>query len=321
MHHLKPWIIGEDASDINAMWHRIFRKAAYLGPRGLPTAVVSGLDIALWDIKGKVTGRPVYDLLGGKVRPSIPTYANGWFFALDGFPMATTPEAYGAAAARAVAKGHTVVKCDPFHEMYQYHTAYLGGQITPEGEDFGINVIAAIREAVGPNVGVLLDAHGHDNVFLDHKLNFRGDQLFLPDRPGLGVDLHVELLARSRSTAGRAHDLIAADPALRAGVGQLGLWQSVPTRLSRPVPAPRSVAALAYRRRWPRVRLLQRRRCITCLIGRQRPLACERSTLHRRWISASSPSTERPRPAPVARRPRQSDCGARSQRPRLAARR
>jgi L-alanine-DL-glutamate epimerase-like enolase superfamily enzyme len=77
--HLTPWIIGEGSHDINAMWHRIFRKAAYPGPRGLPTAVVSCLDIALWDIKGKVTGRPIYDLFGGKVRPSIPISANGWF--------------------------------------------------------------------------------------------------------------------------------------------------------------------------------------------------------------------------------------------------
>ena len=52
--HLRPWIVGQDAADITAMWHRLFRKATYLGPRGLPTAVVSGIDIALWDIKGKV---------------------------------------------------------------------------------------------------------------------------------------------------------------------------------------------------------------------------------------------------------------------------
>ena len=121
IHHLKPWIVGQDAADINAMWHRIFRKAAYLGPRGLPTAVVSGLDIALWDIKGKIAGRPIYDLLGGKVRPTIPTYANGWFFALDGFPAATTPDEYGAAAKRAVQHGHTVVKCDPFLDPIGAH--------------------------------------------------------------------------------------------------------------------------------------------------------------------------------------------------------
>jgi L-alanine-DL-glutamate epimerase-like enolase superfamily enzyme len=48
--------------------------------------------------------------------------------------------------------------------------------------------------SVGPSVGILLDAHGHYNVFVDHPLDFRGDQLFLSDRPGLGVDLDVELL-------------------------------------------------------------------------------------------------------------------------------
>ena len=77
--------------------------------------------------------------------------------------------------------------------MYKYHTGYLSGQISPEGEDFGINVIAAMREAVGPNIGILLDAHGHYNVFLDHPLDLRGDQLLLSDRPGLGVHFDVEL--------------------------------------------------------------------------------------------------------------------------------
>jgi L-alanine-DL-glutamate epimerase-like enolase superfamily enzyme len=78
--------------------------------------------------------------------------------------------------------------------MEPYHTGYLHGQISSEGEDFGVHVIAAIREAVGPHVGVLPGAHGHYNVFVDHKLDFRGDQLFLSDRPGLGVDLDVERL-------------------------------------------------------------------------------------------------------------------------------
>jgi galactonate dehydratase len=49
-------------------------------------------------------------------------------------------------------------------EMNQFHTGYLSGQISPEGEDFGVNVIAAMRDAVGPNIGILLDAHGHYNV-------------------------------------------------------------------------------------------------------------------------------------------------------------
>jgi galactonate dehydratase len=161
---LRPWIVGQDAADITAMWHRLFRKAAYLGPRGLPTAVVSGIDIALWDIKGRLAGRPVHDLLGGKVRDSVPLYANGWFAALDGHPACATPEEYAAAARRVVGRGHAAIKLDPFHEMVPHHTGYLGGQITAAGEEFGVACVAAIREAIAPGVEVLIDAHGQYNV-------------------------------------------------------------------------------------------------------------------------------------------------------------
>jgi galactonate dehydratase len=161
---LRPWIVGQDADDLTAMWHRLFRKAAYLGPRGLPTAVVSGIDIALWDVKGKVAGRPVYDLLGGKVRPSVPLYANGWFAGGDGHPACATAEDYAAAARRIVARGHAAIKCDPFHEMVPFHTGYLDGRISAAGEAFGVACVAAIREAVGPAVELLIDAHGQYNV-------------------------------------------------------------------------------------------------------------------------------------------------------------
>ena len=152
--HLRPWIVGQEAADITAMWHRLFRKATYLGPRGLPTAVVSGIDIALWDIKGKVADRPVYDLLGGKVRDSIPLYANGWFAAQDGHPACATPGDYAASARRVVARGHAAIKLDPFHEMVPYHTGYLAGQITAAGEEFGVACVVAVREAVGPEVEI-----------------------------------------------------------------------------------------------------------------------------------------------------------------------
>jgi galactonate dehydratase len=155
---LAEFVVGEDPADINRIWHTLFRKPAYLGPRGLPTAVVSGIDIALWDIKGKALGRPIYDLLGGKLRDTVRLYANGWF---DG---CATPEEYAAAARRTVAAGHTALKCDPFLEMLPYHTGYLSGQISPAGEELGVSIIAAMREAVGPSVEILIDAHGHYNV-------------------------------------------------------------------------------------------------------------------------------------------------------------
>ena len=115
---VREFVIGEDPTNITRLWHTLFRKAAYLGPRGLPTAIISGIDIALWDIKGKALNRPVYDLLGGSVRPAVPLYANAWF------PGCETPEQYAEAARRVVATGHTAIKLDPFLEMRPLHTAY-----------------------------------------------------------------------------------------------------------------------------------------------------------------------------------------------------
>jgi len=155
---VREFVIGEDPADINKLWHTLFRKAAYLGPRGLPTAVISGIDIALWDIKGKALNRPIYDLIGGRMRPAVPLYANAWF------PGCETPEQYADAARRVVATGHVALKLDPFLEMRPFHTAYVSGQISAAGEELGVNIVAAVREAVGPAVEILIDAHGHYNV-------------------------------------------------------------------------------------------------------------------------------------------------------------
>jgi galactonate dehydratase len=155
---IREFVIGEDPSDINRLWHTLFRKATYLGPRGLPTAVISGIDIALWDIKGKALNRPIYDLIGGRMRAAVPLYANAWFTGCR------TPEQYAEAARRVVATGHRVLKLDPFLEMQQFHTGYVSGQISAAGEELGINIVAAIREAVGPAIEILIDAHGNFNV-------------------------------------------------------------------------------------------------------------------------------------------------------------
>ena len=123
------------------------------------TTVISGIDIALWDIKGKALGRPVYDLLGGRFRDSITLYANGWFGGCK------TPDDFAQAAKRVVAQGYTAMKFDPFaFEMGPYHTGYVSGMISAGGEDLGINHVAAVREAVGPQIEILIDAHGHYNV-------------------------------------------------------------------------------------------------------------------------------------------------------------
>jgi len=72
--HYREWLIGKDASAIGALWQEMYRSQYFEGGRVL-TAAISAIDIALHDIKGKALGVPVYQLLGGKHRDRIPTFA------------------------------------------------------------------------------------------------------------------------------------------------------------------------------------------------------------------------------------------------------
>ena len=153
---VKDSIIGRDPNHIEAIWHELYRNYTYLGSRGLITTVISGIDIALWDIKGKALGRPIYDLLGGPVRDNILLYTH---------PQYGPPGGVAESARQLVAEGFTALKTDPFwEEMGPYHTAYMSGIISRRGERRGAEIIAAIREAVGPEVEILIDAHGNYDV-------------------------------------------------------------------------------------------------------------------------------------------------------------
>ncbi len=153
---LKDSLVGKDPSHIERLWIELFRNYTYLGNRGLITTVISGVNIALWDIKGKALGKPVYDLLGGPVRDSILLYTH---------PRFGRPEEVAESGQQLVAEGFTALKTDPFSaEMGQYHTAYVGGYISVEGVRRAERTIAALRDAVGPDIEVLIDAHGNYNV-------------------------------------------------------------------------------------------------------------------------------------------------------------
>ncbi|MDP6302931.1 MAG: mandelate racemase/muconate lactonizing enzyme family protein, partial [SAR202 cluster bacterium] len=129
---ITPDLLGEDPADIERLWHLMFRRFSYLGSRGLPTAMTAGIDIALWDIKGKATGSPVYDLLGGRFRDEVRLYANSWFEGCE------SPEDYARAAReRVLAEGHTALKLDPFREMTATHHMFSDGQISAAGEQEG----------------------------------------------------------------------------------------------------------------------------------------------------------------------------------------
>jgi galactonate dehydratase len=153
---VKSSLIGRDPGHIEAIWQELYRNYTYLGSRGLITTLISGIDIALWDIKGKVVGKPIYDLLGGPVRDAVPLYTH---------PQYGPPNVTAASAKKQVSEGFKAVKNDPFwEEMGSSHTARMSGYISTKGVQRGAEIIAAVRDAVGPDIEILIDAHGHYDV-------------------------------------------------------------------------------------------------------------------------------------------------------------
>lgn len=109
-------------------------------------SAISGIEQAMWDIVGKACGQPVYNLLGGPSRSRVRVYANGWG---DG---GRTPEAIAESAKKVVAQGFTALKFDPFPNPWRTF-------IDRRQETAAIDAVAAVRDAVGPDVDILIEVH------------------------------------------------------------------------------------------------------------------------------------------------------------------
>ena len=133
---LKTLVLGMDASDVVGVWQKIYTMQLASHGMGAACAIaMSGLDMALWDIRGKAVGWPVYKLLGGHARP-IPAYAGG--VSLGYQPPEELVEEAGAVAAR----GYRALKLR------------LGD--TPAND---ITRVEAVRQALGPELDILTDAN------------------------------------------------------------------------------------------------------------------------------------------------------------------
>src|SRR5579871_6657718 len=132
-------VLGRDPFDVEAVIGGMIRDQ-YQGGATVLTAI-SGVEIALWDIIGKATNQPVYRLLGGRCHARIPAYANGWYGG------ARTPADYAERARAAVARGYRALKFDPFGTAWK--------DLAPEEAEAAVERVAAVREAVGPGVGLM----------------------------------------------------------------------------------------------------------------------------------------------------------------------
>ncbi len=147
--HIKEYLIGKDPRDVEKHYHDIYRDAYWRGGAVLMSAL-SAVECALWDILGKSLGVPVYRLLGGKVNEKVRIYVNGWFAG------AKTPEEFAEKAKIAVKRGITAMKWDPFGKSYL--------EISNKDLDTALRNVAAVREAVGDKVDLLIEGHGRFNV-------------------------------------------------------------------------------------------------------------------------------------------------------------
>ncbi|MBT3361537.1 MAG: mandelate racemase/muconate lactonizing enzyme family protein, partial [Rhodospirillales bacterium] len=143
---LSRYMVGRDPFEI-----KYFTQMAYdeFGARRGSLefySAVSGIETALWDVVGKALGQPVYNLLGGKVREKIRVYANGWSYKMY------EPDDFARAAVGVVEQGFTAMKFDPLPRPWRTY-------IPRDHIHHAVKVVKAIRDAVGPDVELLLDIH------------------------------------------------------------------------------------------------------------------------------------------------------------------
>jgi D-galactarolactone cycloisomerase len=141
---MRPLLVGQDPMRSEWLWQEIYARFRDHGQKGSIIQGLSGVDIALWDLKGKFLGQPVHRLMGGPIRTAVDAYATGLYRRETG-----TPEAYlGEEAAGYRGQGFKAVKLKVGY-----------------GVDEDVRVTRAVRDAIGPDIGLMIDAnHAYDTV-------------------------------------------------------------------------------------------------------------------------------------------------------------
>ncbi len=147
---LKRLIVGRSPMEIEKMRFEVYRDIYWKGGPVLMSAI-SGVEMAMWDIVGKYFNTPVYNLFGGKMRDRVKMYANGWFSG------SKTPENFAAKAKQTVALGVRALKWDPFGKAHM--------TLTKEEMHTAVESVAAVREAVGDDIELLIECHGRFNPY------------------------------------------------------------------------------------------------------------------------------------------------------------
>lgn len=171
-------IIGEDPMNIEKIWEKIFRKTFWgMGGGTVVFAAISAIDIALWDIKGKALGVPVYQLLGGKCNDNLRTYASQLQFNWGTDIKSQTlvePEEYAEVTLKAMAEGYDCIKVDPiyFSPRRSDGSVYTPGQgdwkitgpLKKEVIDTVYKRVEAMRMAGGDDLDIIIEMHSNTDT-------------------------------------------------------------------------------------------------------------------------------------------------------------
>ena len=138
-------VIGADPFDVERLSWNVLR-AEYGRPGEIAQSALASFDVACWDLIGQSLGVPIWKLIGGRFRDRVPAYANGWYQA------ERDPQAIAALAGRVVARGYRALKLDPF--------GAASAELSRPDRRRAADIVAAVREAVGPDVQILVEMHG-----------------------------------------------------------------------------------------------------------------------------------------------------------------
>ncbi|HMM42797.1 MAG TPA: mandelate racemase/muconate lactonizing enzyme family protein [Thermomicrobiales bacterium] len=149
IHELAPRYEGMDPFQVETIVQRMTRDL-YSDGGQIHGNAVAAVEEACWDIIGKETGRPVYDLIGGRYHESLPVYANGWYTG------ERTPDAFAARAAEVVGMGYRALKLDPCGAAWRV--------MPPAERALSLEIVRRVREAVGPEVQIMIEGHSRFSV-------------------------------------------------------------------------------------------------------------------------------------------------------------
>ncbi len=139
------YVVGSDPFDVERLARNILH-ADYGRPEEITQSALAAFEVACWDIMGQALGVPIWKLLGGRMRDRVPAYANGWYQA------DRDPKAIGRLARTVVARGYRALKLDPF--------GAVSTEISAPDRRVAVEILAAVRDAVGPDVQIMVEMHG-----------------------------------------------------------------------------------------------------------------------------------------------------------------